>query len=285
MKVKAPAEKNFRRARAVKPVKKRATASWRSWRALVAVAAGFAGLYATYQAFDLVLHASALRVHRIVVRGHVRLSSGEVQSLVDGLRGSNILIADLARYRDRLRNSPWVADVAMRRVLPSTIEVFVSERDPVALCRYNGQLYLVDRDGTLIDEFGPRYIQFDLPIIDGAIRAPASGEPLVDEERIALAARVIDDASADPTLAERISQIDVSDLRDAIVLLDDDPALLHLGTTKFAERLQGYIDLAERLRETVPEIDYADLQFDGRIYVKPAGSTAMRSVDSPVRKN
>ena len=238
MKVKAPAEKNFRRARAVKPARKRAVVSWKSWRVVVAVAACVVGLYATYQAFDLVLHASALQVHRIVVRGHVRLSSGEVQSLVDGLRGSNILIADLAKYRDRLRNSPWVADVAMRRVLPSTIEVFVSERDPVALCRYDGQLYLVDRDGTLIDEFGPRYIQFD-----------------------------------------------VSDLRDAIVLLDDDPALLHLGATKFAERLQGYIDLSERLRETVPEIDYADLQFDGRIYVKPAGSAAMRSVNSPVRKN
>ena len=96
---------------------------------------------------------------------------------------------------------------------------------------------------------------------------------------------MIDDVSADPSLAERISQIDVSDLRDAIVLLDDDPALLHLGATKFAERLQGYIDLSERLRETVPEIDYADLQFDGRIYVKPAGSAAMRSVNSPVRKN
>ena len=285
MKVKAPAEKNFRRARAVKPARKRAVVSWKSWRVVVAVAACVVGLYATYQAFDLVLHASALQVHRIVVRGHVRLSSGEVQSLVDGLRGSNILIADLAKYRDRLRNSPWVADVAMRRVLPSTIEVFVSERDPVALCRYDGQLYLVDRDGTLIDEFGPRYIQFDLPIIEGAIRPPASGEPLVDEERIALAARVIDDVSADPSLAERISQIDVSDLRDAIVLLDDDPALLHLGATKFAERLQGYIDLSERLRETVPEIDYADLQFDGRIYVKPAGSAAMRSVNSPVRKN
>jgi hypothetical protein len=54
--------------------------------------------------------------------------------------------------------------------------------------------------------------------------------------------------------------------------------MLHLGTEKFAERLQGYVDLAERLRETVPDIDYASLQFDGRIYVKAAGSSGMHRV-------
>ena len=54
---------------------------------------------------------------------------------MDGLRGSSILTADLPRYRRRLMESPWVADVALRRVLPSTVEVFVSERTPMGLCR------------------------------------------------------------------------------------------------------------------------------------------------------
>ena len=38
---------------------------------------------------------------------------------------------------------------------------------------------------------------------------------------------------------ERLSQIDVTTPRDAVVLLDDDPALLHLGDTRFVERVQG----------------------------------------------
>jgi hypothetical protein len=285
MKVKAPAEKNFRRARTVKPVKRRVQPAWRSWRVLVACAACAIGLYAAYQAFTLVLHASALQVHRIVVRGHVRLSSGEVQALIGDLRGSSILTADLAGYRARLLDSPWVADAALRRVLPSTIEVFVSERTPLALCRIDSQLYLVDRGGTIIDEYGPKYEQFDLPIVDGAVRAPSAGGPLVDEARIALAARVIDDVSADTGLAALISQIDVANVRDAVVLMDGDPALLHVGSAKFLERLQGYIGLRDRLVESVPEIEYADLQFDGRIYVKPAGSTGMRSIASSSRKN
>lgn len=278
MKVKAPTEKNFRRAKTVRPAKKRSAGSKRSWKLLAWCVAAVLGMGAAYLAVDMVVHASALQVHRIVVRGQVRLSSGEVQALVEGLRGSSILTVDLSEYRQQLLKSSWVADVALRRVLPSTVEVFVSEREPMALCRLRDQLYLIDRTGMILDEFGPKYKQFDLPIVDGVVRAPSTGQPVIDERRVALAARVLDDLAADRDLARRVSQIDVSDEFDAVVLLRDDPALLHLGTAKFAERLQGYIDMAERLRETVPDMEYAKLQFDGRIYVKPAGSADMRSV-------
>ena len=152
--------------------------SWRIARYALALAVvGYAG----YRATTLVLHASALQVRRIAVHGNVRISSGEVQAIVDGLRGSSILTADLASYRRRLMESPWIADVALRRVLPSTVEVFVSERRPMGLCRLGNTLYLIDAGGTLIDEFGPQYAEFDLPIVDGLVAAPSSGQPTIDE--------------------------------------------------------------------------------------------------------
>jgi cell division protein FtsQ len=243
-----------------------------SWRLLRVIVSAALVIYAGYRAFDLVVSASTLQVRRIAVRGNVRLSAGEVQALLDGLRGSNILIADLASYRARLLESPWVADVALRRLLPSTVEVFVEERTPIGFCRLGRDLYLVDRHGTLIDEFGPQYAEFDLPIIDGLVRAPGTAEPAIDEARAALAGRVIDALAHRPALGRRVSQIDVADLHDAVLLLEDDPALLHLGDDRFLERLQAYVDLAPALRARVPDIDYVDLRFGERVYVKPAGS-------------
>ena len=123
MTVKAATEKNFRRAR-VKPTKRKASAGARvTWRAARIAVCAVLGAYAGYRAFDLVVSASSLQVRRISVHGNVRLSGGEVQTLVEGLRGKNILTVDLASYRRRLLDSPWVAAVAMRRVLPSTVEV------------------------------------------------------------------------------------------------------------------------------------------------------------------
>jgi hypothetical protein len=34
--------------------------------------------------------------------------------------------------------------------------------------------------------------------------------------------------------------------------------------------VQSYVDLAPALRKSVPEIDYVDLRFDERLYVRPA---------------
>ena len=286
MGVKAPAEKNFRRPK-VKPGRgkkspRRFRIGWRAVRSAVTLALV---AYAVYVAGTLVANASVLRVGRVTVQGNVRLSRGEVEHMVHDLYGTNILTADLARFRRVLLDSPWVADVTLRRVLPSTIEVAVTERRPFGISRLGGQLYLIDRDGRIIDEFGPQYAEFDLPIVDGLVRAPGKGRPVIDEGRVELAARLIESLQANRDLAARVSQIDVSRANDAVVLLDGDPALLHLGEQRFRERLESYLEVAPALRERVPEIDYVDLRFEERLYVKPRGRAA-GPIDrpAPVRK-
>ena len=276
MKVKAPSEKNFRRAK-VKPGRAKRSRSrsrsrfgWRIARHLVAL---LLFCYASYRAVNLVVGAAPLQVGRIVVTGNVRLSSAEVQALARGLYGRSILTADLDACRRHLLESPWVADAALRRVLPSTIEVRVVERQPIGISRLGNQLYLIDRSGSVIDEFGPRYREFDLPIVDGLVRSPRKGKPTIDEARAELAARVLDSVSTRKTIARRLSQLDVSNPHDVVVLLDGDSALLHLGEERFVERLQSYLEVASALRERVPDIDYVDLRFDDRVYVKPRGAS------------
>jgi cell division septal protein FtsQ len=96
---------------------------------------------------------------------------------------------------------------------------------------------------------------------------------LVDETRAALAARLLSSVAPYPDLARRISQIDVRDAHDAVVMLEGDGALIHVGDERFAERLQAYLELAPTLRARVPEIDYVDLRFDERVYVRPAATS------------
>jgi cell division septal protein FtsQ len=158
-----------------------------------------------------VLTADALTITQIRVSGNSRLSKGEVIALLDGIRGANMLTVDLDEWRQKLLSSPWVADAAMRRVLPATVAVAIAERQPMGIGRINGELYLIDDRGGLIDQFGPNYAEFDLPIIDGLAAAPRDSSTLVDAGRAALAARVLAALQTRPDLARRVSQIDVSD--------------------------------------------------------------------------
>ncbi len=272
MAVPAPADKRFRRAH-VTPTRKRSWLPPMSWSVGLRAAAVIAlVLYAGYRAVELVLSAEALTISRISISGNTRMSRGEVLSLLDGLNGQYMVTVDLEGWRQKLLTSPWVADAAVRRVLPGTVAVVIAERQPMAIARLGDELYLLDQRGSIIDEYGPNYAEFDLPIIDGLASAGGAGGLLVDESRAALAVRVIAGLQARPDLAKRVSQIDVTDVHDAVLILKDDTALLRIGEEQFAERLQSYLDLMPALRERIPDIDYVDLRFDERVYVKPQGS-------------
>ena len=173
-------------------------------------------------------------------------------ALVAGLRERNILTVRLDQWRARLLSSPWVEDAIVRRTLPSTIDVVIRERRPIGIGRLRSGLYLVDARGIVIDEYGPNYGDLDLPIIDGLASPPRDGSSALDETRALLAARLIGDLQARPDLGAKVSQIDVSDPRDAVVILDGDTAMLRLGDDDFVERLQEYVDLGPALRERVP---------------------------------
>jgi len=266
--VAAPADKRFRRAR-VKPARKRKVSAWQIWR--IARLAGVLGLaaYGGWRGTALLLGAPALHVSRVSVQGNERLSTGEVLAILDGLEGSNILTVRLDEWRERLLASPWVGDARLRRMLPSRIDVTIAERRPIGIARLGRSLYLMDATGVAIDEYGPSYADYDLPIIDGLAGRPGESAGAIDERRALLAARVIAALEPRPTLASLVSQIDVTDRHDAVVILRDDTVMLRLGDRDFGDRIQEYLDLRSALRERVAEIDYVDLRFGERLYVRP----------------
>ena len=261
-------DKRFRRAH-VKPSRRRSPAAKHAWLAARLFALALVLGYAAYRGVTLIAAASSLQIGHMVVRGHERLSTGEVLSLVEGLRGQNILAVKLDVWQQKLLSSPWVERATIRRVLPSTVEISIYERRPMGIGRLGTAMYLIDGKGVIIDEYGPAYADVDLPIIDGIAASPHDGGSIVDVARAEFAGRVIGAFAVRPEIARRVSQIDVANLHDAVVILDGDAALLHLGDSEFAERLQQYIDLAPALHERLAGIDYVDLRFDERMYVRP----------------
>ena len=270
MSVAAQTDRRFRRAH-VKPARRK-----RNWRAILrsmvtGIALAGVLVYGVFRTSAIAAQTHVLRVEQILIRGNQRLSKAEVLAVLNGLRGESLVWTDLDVWRQRLLASPWVRDAALRRSLPSTVDVVVSERQPIGIGRIHSEMYLVDERGVIIDQYGPQYADFDLPIIDGLSAAPGTGGSLTDEARADLAARVIAAAKSKPSVGRRLSQVDVSDLHNAAVILEGDPAVIQLGEDQFLARLQSYLDLAPTLHERVADIDSVDLRFDDRIYVRPAG--------------
>jgi cell division protein FtsQ len=274
MAISAPTDKRFRRAH-VSPARRRRWVAFSPKHLVYAGVGILLTVAALYQAATSLLSSDALIVSRITVTGNTRLSRGEVLALLDGLQGRNMLLVELGAWRDKLLTSPWVADAALRRVLPGAVDVFIAERQPIGIGRIGDVLYLIDQQGEVIDEFGPNHADFDLPLIDGlgtpGVDSRLAGEA-VDQQRAALASRLLGALQTRPDLAARVSQVDVSDAKDAGVILKNDTTVIRVGDHQFVERLQTYVDLAPALRERVPLMDYVDLRFGERVYVRPQGA-------------
>jgi cell division protein FtsQ len=248
---------------------------WKTVAIVVTVSA--AVVYGTFRAAGVALTANALTISTITVTGTSRMAPGEALAILDGLRGSSMVTADLESWRQKLLDAPWVADASIRRVFPRTVAVVISEREPLGIGRIQNALYLLDQEGSVIDEFGPKYAEFDLPLIDGL--APRAGNPdgSAADQRAILAGRVLADLQRRPDLAQKVAQVDVSNANDAVVVLKDDGVLLHTGDAHFADRVQSYLDLSPRLHEDVPRIDSVDLRFGDNVFVKPQGTTGKQS--------
>jgi cell division protein FtsQ len=281
--VAAPADRRFRRSH-VKPGRRKH--SWRTVARPILQYGVLAALvmYGIYRTSSVAAYARVMHVDRIEVAGNERLSKGEVLAVLNGLRGQNIMWADLDAWRRRLLASPWIRDAALRRSLPSTVQVVVFERRPMAIGRINGEMYLVDDRGVIIDQYGPQYAEFDLPMVDGLAASPNDSGSMTDEARAELAARLIGSLNAKPAIAKRLSQIDVSDIHNATVILSGETATIQLGEDQFLPRLESYLGLAEALRARVADIDYVDLRFDDRIYVRPAAKAARPVPVKPARR-
>jgi cell division septal protein FtsQ len=251
----------------VRPGKRRRL-GLRIWRVGRVVLAGGVLVTLAVLGSSRVVDARLLAVDRVIVQGNQRLSVGEIEALISGVRGQSLLTVDLHVFQARLLDSPWVQSVTVRRILPSTVDVRIVERDPVAIARLGQQLYLVDGTGVIIDDYGPQYSDFDLPIVDGMAAPASDGGRAIDPARAQLAARFLASMAGRPELRRSVSQVDVSREGNVTVLLGGDPALLYLGDEQFVERLRTYLEIRPTLEERMADVDYVDLRFGQRVVVK-----------------
>ena len=260
-----PSDKRFRRSE-VRPKTRR---NWRrtliraGWMSgAVVVVLGFA-----FWIVGLVINAPILRVKYVDPSGNRRLTNAAVEEILSGIKQEPLLRVDLEKYREQLAASPWVASAELWRVLPSTVRIRIVERKPLALARSAGQLYLVDGEGMVIDHMGPNYSDLDLPIVDGLGNSLSIGSR-VETARVSLVERLVHDLSPRPDLLDRLSQVDVSSPRNAIVTLRDEPAALYLGDEQFLNRLERWLQTASSIRAQFTIEDHVDLRYDNLMFGK-----------------
>ena len=216
-------------------------------------------------AYGVLTSPASFQVHEVVVSGTEFSDAGEIASTARGLISGNMLIADLQKVRAEVERHPWVRSARVLKVLPDTLRIEVTERLPNAFALIDGELFLTDDSGILIDRLRPEHPFTDLPVIRGldGLESEDWGGRLT---RAAGLLAELDDAH--PSWRMRVSELVAGNPEKLLLRLNDLDCDLIVNESDFIGGLERYFSVEASIRKRYNEIDYIDLRFARRLVIK-----------------
>lgn len=115
---------------------------------------------------DMAARAAGFGVRTITFSGQKELDEGAALRASGVTDNDSLPFLDPAQTRERLMKLPLVRDAEVAKLYPDRLVVTLKEREPFAVWQNAGELNIVARDGTVIDQgFDPAFIE--LPFVVG----------------------------------------------------------------------------------------------------------------------
>ena len=207
--------------------------------------------------------ASFFQIRTVETRGASRASVEDIKTVVRrDVSETGVWQADLEQLSKHLERLPWVRTAIVTRVLPDGIRVRITEREPKAVVRNAaGRFIWVDDDAVYLGEMAPTD-QMPVFFLRGWNEDDSSAAQTENRERVRKFLDLQRDWSAQG-IAERVSEVNLLDLRDVRVQLagDDSQIEIRLGSQDQGPRLSKALTVLDAQRQTArgPLISYIDL--------------------------
>ena len=100
-----------------------------------------------------VLNSQMLNSKNITINGNKYIKSDDIIKILDIKDDKNIFRYNINNMEKILLSNKYIDKIKIKRKLPNTLSINISEKDIVANL-YNGQVYCyIDKNGTFIDKF------------------------------------------------------------------------------------------------------------------------------------
>ena len=207
--------------------------------------------------------ASFFEIRTVETKGASRASLLDIQAAVRRhVAQSGVWRADLDQLSKHLEHLPWVRTAIVTRVLPDGIRVRITEREPKAVVRNSGGRFIwVDDDAVYLGEMSPTD-QMPGFFLRGWNEDESPTAQAENRERIRKFLELQREWDSQG-LSERVSEVNVQDVRDVRVQLanDDSQIEVRLGSQDQGVRLGKALTVLDAQRQTArgPLISYIDL--------------------------
>ncbi|MDR3295860.1 MAG: FtsQ-type POTRA domain-containing protein [Clostridiales Family XIII bacterium] len=130
------------------------------------------------------LNSSFFDIQNIVVENNVYYTAGQIIDKSAAEIGDNIFHTSMRDVKKRLLADPYIMGVKIRRELPGTLVVHVTERQEEAFVASGGAYIIIDEDGLVLRKTDTEPVLTELSNLK--VTRAEEGHPLEAEENAAL---------------------------------------------------------------------------------------------------
>lgn len=206
-----------------------------------------------------------LKIKQIEIKGNSRITSEQIRTWTGIEEGVNMLNFDLASYNGLAEAKPWIRSFMIERRFPNTVEIEVEERLPFLIWEDEGDYFLMDEFGILIDNMDEDASFEDLPIFTGFKTGPSIVGHRCPSHYWSDAISLVESINdVYPELMEDLIKIYISS-EDKVTLILKEGRKIFLGIQGVKNKLTLLKGLLHRLPDMWQSIGYCDLRFSGKI--------------------
>lgn len=189
----------------------------------------------------------------------------EVAAVFEHDNGQSLASVDVSERRQQLLAIQWVKEARVSKIWPNAVRVAVRERAPVALVPLAGgeAVRMIDADGVLLEY---RSAGSDgLPVMTGV---DTEMDLRARQDRVKLFMAVMD-ACSEQRFSERVSEINVADLDNALVLAKHEGRLitLEMGNEHLRHRMEVFLNGVDSWQSALGRLKSVNLRMEGQIPV------------------
>jgi len=236
-------------------------------RGVVFLSVASLGILLMYEAFCLVSRSTFFRLERIEVSPLKRLTTADVIAQAGIKTGDDLLGLQLGRMGEQLSKNPWIEKVRIRRYLPHTIAIEISEQEPVAVASM-GYLYYLNPNGDIFKLLteGDR---LDYPVFTGISEDDLAKDPAGSKEAIKSMLSLLGLLKHKEFLRlEDLSEIHYDKGYGFTIFMADRGVPIKLGRADFADKIERFAKIYATLQPHMSTLEYIDLDYSDKIVVK-----------------
>ncbi len=188
------------------------------------------------------------------IRCNAKSNISEIENNVTEFKG-NLIGLNFNSIKEIVESSEWVKRASIKKVLPSTLKINVTENDPYAIYFQEGKSFLIDLDGSIITEINLNNYEDDLLFVRGE-NSPELLEQLIRDISIAF-----------PNLTQTLEEVEFIEKRRWNLKFNN-KLLVKLPDENIQQSLKNLKQLFEEQEVMESNIIEIDLRIQGRAALK-----------------